>query len=351
MDVYIIRKNLGMKKLIVVLMIMVTAKQNYAQDLTFSQFYEQPLLRNPALAGVFDGDVRVKATFRNQWNAVTVPFQTGALSGELKMPIKNAANDWITIGMQITHDVAGDARLKRTSIQPAINYHKNLGDENFLSIAFMGGPVNTQFDPTRLKWDDQFVAGSYNPANPTAQVFNNTGYTYWDASVGLTYTGVLSEETRFYAGAALYHFNNPKLNFYSNNGQFSVLGRKYVVNAGLTTRTSDNNKIQVYADYFNQSGASQFLGGFLYGIEFINRYEDNKTVNLNLGAFFRWNDALIPVINFDFYDFTFGLSYDVNVSRLKAASQMQGGFELSATYRASLNRRSNFSDAVRCVRF
>jgi type IX secretion system PorP/SprF family membrane protein len=265
-----------------------------------------------------------------------VPFQTGALSTELKMPMKNAANDWVTIGLQITHDVAGDARLKRTSLQPAINYHKNLGNENYLSLAFMGGPVNSQFDPTRLKWDDQFVAGSYNPANPTAQVFNNTGYTYWDASVGLTYTGVLSEETRFYAGAGLFHFNNPKLNFYSNNGQFSVLGRKFV---------------QVYADYFNQAGASQFLGGFLYGIEFVNRYDDNKSVNLNLGAFFRWNDALIPVVNFDFFDFSLGLSYDVNVSRLKAASQMQGGFELSATYRATLNRRSNFSDAVRCVRF
>lgn len=324
-----------------------------AQDLTFSQFYEQPLLRNPALAGVFNGDIRVKASFRSQWASITVPFQTGALSTELKMPINNASGDWVTLGLQIAHDVAGDARLKRTALLPVVNYHKNIGGDanTYLSLAFMGGPVNTQFDPTQLKWDDQFVGGAFNPSNPTGQVFNNTGYTYWDLSTGLSFTSSLSDETRFYVGAACFHINNPKLNYYSNNGEFSVLGRKYVVNGGLTTQVSDNNRIQVYADYFNQSGTSQFLAGMLYSTELLNRYSDNKTINLNLGAFFRWNDAIIPVIGMDYLDFSLGLSYDVNVSRLKAASQLQGGFELSLTYRGGLNRRNSALDAVRCIRF
>ena len=30
-----------------------------AQDIHFSQFFETPLLRNPALAGIFSGDVRL----------------------------------------------------------------------------------------------------------------------------------------------------------------------------------------------------------------------------------------------------------------------------------------------------
>lgn len=341
-----------MKKFLIIFFYVIGVNVN-AQDLTFSQFYEQPLLRNPALAGVFDGDVRVKASFRNQWAAITVPFQTGALSGELKLPINNAAGDWVTLGLQVTHDVAGDARLKRTALLPVVNYNKNIGGDanTYLSVAFMGGPVNTQFDPTQLKWDDQFVGGSFNPSNPTGQVFNTTGYTYWDMSTGISLTSSLNDDTRFYVGAACFHLNNPKLNYYSNNGQFSVLGRKYVANAGLTTQITDNNKIQVYADYFNQSGTSQFLGGALYGIEFMNRYSDNKRVNLNLGAFFRWNDAIIPVINLDYIDFSLGLSYDVNVSRLKAASQLQGGFELSLTYRGGINRRNSALDAVRCIRF
>jgi hypothetical protein len=32
----------------------------YAQDIHFSQFFEAPLLRNPSLAGIFTGDIRVQ---------------------------------------------------------------------------------------------------------------------------------------------------------------------------------------------------------------------------------------------------------------------------------------------------
>ena len=47
--------------------ILLFAKNIYAQDLHFSQFYEAPLIRNPALAGLFDGDVNVQLVYRNQW--------------------------------------------------------------------------------------------------------------------------------------------------------------------------------------------------------------------------------------------------------------------------------------------
>ena len=41
------------------------------QDINFSQFYELPLLRNPALAGIFNGNVRFTGAYRNQWESVT----------------------------------------------------------------------------------------------------------------------------------------------------------------------------------------------------------------------------------------------------------------------------------------
>ena len=50
-----------------------------AQDIHFSQFSETPLLRNPALAGIFSGDLRIQAVYRNQWNSVTVPYQTSSI--------------------------------------------------------------------------------------------------------------------------------------------------------------------------------------------------------------------------------------------------------------------------------
>jgi hypothetical protein len=98
-----------MKKMLV-LLVLITCIQSSklsAQDFTFSQFYEQPLLRNPALAGIFSGDIRVSSAHRNQWGSITVPFKTTALSLEDKIPIGNG-NDLLTLGMQMTSDMAGE---------------------------------------------------------------------------------------------------------------------------------------------------------------------------------------------------------------------------------------------------
>ncbi len=324
-----------------------------AQDLTFSQFYENPLLRNPALAGVFEGDIRVIGTFRNQWPSITVPFQTGAFSTEVKFPV-GKGDDWITAGLQITYDKAGDIQLKRTQLLPVINFHKSLsGDnDNYLSLAFMGGPVNSQFDPTQLKLDEQFINGNFNPNNPASQVFTKTGFTYWDLSTGISYSSSFGNNARYYIGAGLYHFNKPNVGFYTSNIN-SQMQRKITLNAGLTLPTSDVNKLVFYADYLKQGGSEQFLGGILYGIDVLQSqsYDAFENVTLYLGAFYRWYDAVIPVVKLDMYALSAGISYDANISKLNTASQFRGGLEFTLSYKAKLSNRGSGAEKLRCVSF
>src|ERR1700733_7808210 len=66
----------------------------FSQDIHFSQFFETPLLRNPALAGIFSGDLRIQGVYRTQWNSITVPYQTASLNGEYKQPIGHS-DDYI----------------------------------------------------------------------------------------------------------------------------------------------------------------------------------------------------------------------------------------------------------------
>jgi hypothetical protein len=54
----------------------------YGQDIHFSQFFETPLLRNPSLAGIFTGDIRLQMVYRDQWGSVTDGYRTGSLNGE-----------------------------------------------------------------------------------------------------------------------------------------------------------------------------------------------------------------------------------------------------------------------------
>ena len=94
-----------------------------AQDIHFSQFFEAPLLRNPSLAGIFAGDIRVQAVYRDQWNSVTTAYKTVSINGEYKMPV-GKANDFVTLGLQLLQDRAGTISWVSTHVLPAINYHK-----------------------------------------------------------------------------------------------------------------------------------------------------------------------------------------------------------------------------------
>ena len=93
-----------------------------AQDVGFSQFYDQPLLPNPALAGIFTGDIRLTASYRNQWQSVTVPYRTFGLSSEIKFPMQIMGRDLtLTTGLQLFRDVAGTSEFSTTQAMPALN--------------------------------------------------------------------------------------------------------------------------------------------------------------------------------------------------------------------------------------
>ena len=335
-----------MKKIFMILLI-IAAKQAEAQDINFSQFYELPLLRNPALAGSYRGDLRITTAFRNQWNSVTVPYKTQALGAELKYAVGEYSNDYVSLGLQFTNDIAGDSRLGKTQVLPMLAYHKSLSSErdSYLSLGFIGGAVQQRFDPSKLQFNDQFVNGAYSATNPTQEIFSNTNVTYWDMGVGVKYSSDYGYDNGWYAGLAYFHFTEPKVAFAQTND--IRLNRKWVLNAGLTNATSDFDRLIVYMDYFIQGGNSQFQGGVIYKHDLLQEDVD-YTVSLSGGGFIRWNDAFVPVIKLDYYNLGIGLTYDVNISKLKKASMGRGGFEATLSYSNFLNIRNSSTQKVRC---
>jgi type IX secretion system PorP/SprF family membrane protein len=317
------------------------------QDINFSQFYELPLLRNPALAGIFNGNVRFTAAYRNQWQSVTTPYRTMALGSEVKFFKGLTQGDFVTLGLQVTNDVAGDSKLKRMQILPVLNYHKQLNEENnsFISLAFMGGTVSESFDPGKLQFDDQFVNGSYSSTNPTSETFNRTNFSYWDASTGLSFTSLIKNNLKFYFGAGLFHFTNPRLSFMADNN--IRLNKKWVFNTGLSTYTNTFNRIVIYADYFMQGGDKMAQGGFLFTHNFDEAGDDAKLA-LSGGLVYRYKDAIIPVIKLNTNKLLIGLSYDVNTSKLKTASSYRGGFELTLSYMGLWNKANSDAEKVHC---
>src|SRR6187551_3689409 len=159
-----------------------------SQDLHLSQFFETPLLRNPALAGIFTGDVRVQTVYRDQWNSVTSGYRTGSLSGEYKVSV-GKGDDYVTWGMQLFYDKAGTVSYTQTKILPALNYHKSLSSEKntYLSLGFMGGWVQRSIDRSKVTTNSQWDGSGYNASLDINESLTNYNLKYGDASVGMSF--------------------------------------------------------------------------------------------------------------------------------------------------------------------
>ena len=323
----------------------------HAQDIHFSQFFETPLLRNPALAGIFTGDVRVQAVYRTQWNSVTVPYQTGSLNGEYKKPI-GRGNDFLTIGGQLLYDKAGTVALTATHILPTLNYHKSLSTERnmYLSLGFMGGWVQRRIDRSKMTTNSQYDGTGFNPGMADGETFPKSSYSYLDASMGMSFNSQLGENTdnNIYLGLAYHHFNKAtKVSFYGNPNYEMI--PKWVGSAGLRLNFSDYSYFTLEGNYSKQGPYTETIVGSLFTRR-LGEDEDPK-YSISGGAFIRWSDAIIPVAKIEFKPFAVAVSYDANISQLKAASQGRGGFEISLTYQKFVNKDNSSIEAVRCPRF
>lgn len=343
----------GMKNFIrvSVLVLACIVTKSYGQDPHFSQFFEAPLLRNPSLAGLFAGDIRFQTVYRNQWQSVTTPYQTGSINFEYKQPV-GRSNDFITTGFQILYDKAGITNFTTSNIYPALNYHKSLNDEKskYLSFGIMGGYVQRRIDRSKITTNNQFDGSGYNPSLSDGETLTKFSYHYWDGSVGLSFNSSIagSETDYYFVGAAYHHFNRPKNSFYINPP--IELNPKLVFSAGVNLSVNEVSFITLQGDYSKQGDYSEAIGGITYSRKIGDDYIDPLYV-IHFGGYLRWKDAFVPVVQIDYKPFSVSLSYDVNISTLKTASEYRGGFELSLTYAGFLDRNNTTKNAVLCPKF
>ncbi|MEP7164930.1 MAG: PorP/SprF family type IX secretion system membrane protein [Ferruginibacter sp.] len=338
------------RQLLVVIMLAFSLKGT-SQDIHFSQIFETPLLRNPALAGIFSGDVRIQTVYRSQWNTVTTPYRTGSLNAEIKKHV-GSSDDFLTIGCQVLYDKSGTVALTATHILPALNYHKSLsGDKNsYLSLGVMGGWVQRSIDRSKMTTNSQYDGSQYNEALANGETFGKSSYSYLDGSVGMSFNTQLGEnpDNNIFVGLAYHHFNRAKkISFYSDN-KYEMMP-KWVGSAAIRMSMTESSYFTLEADYTKQAIYSEVVGGILYTWKLGN--PDDQKYSIHAGAYLRWKDALIPVVKMECKPIAIAVSYDANISQLKTASTGHGGFEISLTYQKFINRDNSSEEAIRCPRF
>jgi type IX secretion system PorP/SprF family membrane protein len=301
-----------------------------AQDPNFSQFFASPLTLNPALTGKFDGVVRFAANYRNQWPSISNAYTT--MTASLDMGImKNRIpeTDQFGLGLMAYSDKAGDGALNSTYFGLSLAYHKSLDENGYHQIGagFQGTYMNKRLNTSKLTFQDQLTPFGFTGVTNESFSAQQVNLNYFDVNAGFIYNGSTNGYNNFYLGASMYHINRPKESF--QKGDF-VLNARVTLQGGGKIPVGTYNYLHFAGNHSMQAKAHNTMIGGAYSLN-VNNNEENPT-NAYLGAWYRFGDALIPYVGLEFHEWHFGISYDVNTSSLKPASNSRGGVELSMIY-------------------
>ena len=93
-----------------------------AQDIHFGQFYNAPLVINPASAGDIEGDQRFALIHREQWRSVGSPFRTDAFSYDVPVFRGRLNGRYLGVGINAYSDKAGSTRFGDTQANLSLSY-------------------------------------------------------------------------------------------------------------------------------------------------------------------------------------------------------------------------------------
>lgn len=308
-----------------------------AQDIHFSQFTQSPLFLNPALTGGFNGDQRGIINYKNQWQSISSPYRTYMVSYDAGLMKKKWKTNFLGVGFTAFRDKAGDAQLGVTQFNLSFADFVLISTNQQISAGLQGGYAQNSYDYSKLKWGNQFNGLSYDPTLPSREN-EATDFSFWDISAGMSWSYSSSASTlssndafRANAGVAVYHVNRPRQNFYANDAD--RLYQKIVVHATTYIGFTNTNYAVLPSFLFLRQGPFQEINvGLLYRQILMEESRYTQFVNgaaFYLGGQYRVGDSFVPSIMLEMGSMNVGISYDLNVSKLKAASNVRGGIEIS----------------------
>ncbi len=299
----------------------------HAQDLHFSQYFNTPLLVNPANTGFApDVDWRAGINYRNQWASVTPnPYKTMSAWGDVQLFNNRFPDGWVGLGATLLKDVAGSGSLSATRGFASIAYHQLLGLKSLLSGGFNVGFVNKRIDISKLTFDNQWNGKFFDVTTPSGESFAANSVTYLDIQAGLNYAFFPSENAYFNAGFSAMHLNRPKESFFAEEFEDTRLDPRLTI--FLNGSFKLNNQWIINPNvYVSKMGTVYETVG---GLNAHYNLSGDGSSQLIGGLYVRLKDALIPMIGYQWNDLAITINYDATSSSLGTYNQTRGAYELS----------------------
>jgi len=325
-----------MKKLLAIIGVFVTVSVA-AQDIHFTMWDAMPIITNPAMTGVLNGDIRGVINYRDQWSSIGNSFNTYAVMLDGGLFKNKWKNGYIGTGLNIYKDVAGQTAFSTTKVSLSLSSVLYLDDKNSASIGLLSAWGQNSMTPTGLQWGDQFNGQRFDAATSTQETMAFESNNYIDFSAGALWAygsgaKTLSSQDEFSmkAGVAFYHITKPsrKVEFGDVENLYSKLAFHVESHIGIpNSKMAFRPKLITYF----QGPAKEITGGLLfrYMLKEESKYTGMfKEMALSVGGYYRVGDAFSPSVEFEVSGLALGFAYDINVSDLTAATGGSGGPEI-----------------------
>jgi len=316
--------------------------KGYAQDPTFSQFYNSPLYLNPALIGE-EEFLYLNFAYRTQWKSLENPYttyQASVIMPYYKDKHRKPLGHLGGVGLSFYGDKAGvydNFKSYGGNASFAYNVDFSNKNRNRLTFALQAGFIHKGVDKTNLTWGEQYnpFIGWDNTVTPgdLSKIENKT---FLDITGGVFWRYFVSDENKtiqsLYAGYSVGHLNHPDESVLIDETHRLPLLHK--LHGGIIFSLSEKayisaNFLSLLQDQVNQTNIGAFLS---YKLPFNTQGQLSNLVT-RIGAWHRVQDSFIASIEFITNTFQVGFSYDWNVTSLRYNSRGAAAFEVALGYR------------------
>jgi type IX secretion system PorP/SprF family membrane protein len=297
------RRKIG---IITAFLILFSGFQIRAQDVSFSQFYSNPLYLNPAFAGSL-GVGRAAVQYRNQWQSFGNAFNTYSVAFDF--PVKNLQGG---LGFFILNDSQAANSLQSVQVNAVYSVFVRIGENYRLQGALQVGLHQNSLRTDKLIFPDNLdpFYGNHGVSREI-EWLSDPGHSFFDFS-----SGVLLYNQKMFGGLVVHHLAEPRQTFYRGIAETDNLNRKYTAHFGARLpvflyghhRKKFDIAPQVVMQYQREFGQMNY--GFFA-----------TQSGLTAGAWFRQNfglryDAVILLAGFTKSRWQINYTYDIVVSGL-----------------------------------
>ncbi len=316
----------------------------YGQDPVYSQYYNSPILINPAFAGNTRGAL-VSTTYRNQWPSINNAYTTYSVTYDQRW------NKSSGVGLYVTADDSGNGALKTTKLGGMYSYRIRIKDQIYIKGALDVAYGQTRIDQSKLIFldnlDPQF--GLTTPGGvsfPSAEVLNpSPSKSYLDVS-----SGILLYTPKFYGGISFKHMNTPNVDFIDD-----LTGEK----GNLPLRWSIHGGSQINLDRGNNGEYGTFISPNVLIVKQNDFWQANVGAYVNViqvfaGAWYRHSgnnsDSVIASVGGKSGIFKITYSFDYTISGL--AINSGGSHEISVVmnFDRLMPKESKYNDCLMLFR-